>query len=127
MSRKRVIVTTAVAVAAFLSGGWFMQQGGRRDETVNPLRGAAVQLLSTIQSSVKLAASQTGAMLPEPNRYVLLGGAMALPGLVPYLQAGLRKPVELFHQESIFAETSSVIEPLAAMAYGPLSATEAVS
>ncbi|MDP3775853.1 MAG: S41 family peptidase [Gemmatimonadales bacterium] len=34
MSRKRVIVTTAVAVAAFLSGGWFMQQGTRRDETV---------------------------------------------------------------------------------------------
>jgi carboxyl-terminal processing protease len=34
MSRKRVIVTTAVAVVAFLSGGWFMQQGGRRDVSV---------------------------------------------------------------------------------------------
>ncbi len=34
MSRQRVIVTTAVAVAAFLSGGWFMQQGSRRDDSV---------------------------------------------------------------------------------------------
>jgi carboxyl-terminal processing protease len=34
MSRQRIVVTTAVAVVAFLSGGWFMQQGSRRDETV---------------------------------------------------------------------------------------------
>ncbi|MBI1722822.1 MAG: PDZ domain-containing protein [Gemmatimonadetes bacterium] len=34
MSRQRVIVTTAVAVVAFLSGGWFMQQGTRRGESV---------------------------------------------------------------------------------------------
>jgi carboxyl-terminal processing protease len=34
MSRQRIVVTTAVAVVAFLSGGWFMQQGGRRDEGV---------------------------------------------------------------------------------------------
>jgi carboxyl-terminal processing protease len=34
MSRQRVIVTTAVAVVAFLTGGWFMQQGGRRGESV---------------------------------------------------------------------------------------------
>ncbi len=34
MSRQRIIVTTAVAVVAFLSGGWFMQQGSRRDDNV---------------------------------------------------------------------------------------------
>ncbi len=34
MSRQRVFVTTAVAVVAFLSGGWFMQQGSRRDDSV---------------------------------------------------------------------------------------------
>ena len=34
MSRQRIIVTTAVAVVAFLSGGWFMQQGSRRDDSV---------------------------------------------------------------------------------------------
>jgi carboxyl-terminal processing protease len=34
MSRQRIMVTTAVAVVAFLSGGWFMQQGGRRDDGV---------------------------------------------------------------------------------------------
>lgn len=34
MSRQRIIVTTAVAVLAFLSGGWFMQQGTRRDDSV---------------------------------------------------------------------------------------------
>ena len=34
MSRQRIIVTSTVAVVAFLSGGWFMQQGSRRDETV---------------------------------------------------------------------------------------------
>ncbi|MBI4541501.1 MAG: PDZ domain-containing protein [Gemmatimonadetes bacterium] len=34
MSRQRLIVTTAVALVAFLSGGWFMQQGARRDESV---------------------------------------------------------------------------------------------
>jgi carboxyl-terminal processing protease len=33
MSRQRIVVTTAVALAAFLSGGWFMQQG-RRGESV---------------------------------------------------------------------------------------------
>ena len=34
MSRQRIIVTTAVAVVAFVSGGWFMQQGSRRDDSV---------------------------------------------------------------------------------------------
>ena len=34
MSRQRIVVMTAVAVVAFLSGGWFMQQGGRRDDGV---------------------------------------------------------------------------------------------
>jgi carboxyl-terminal processing protease len=34
MSRQRIVVTTAVAVVAFLSGGWFMQQGSRRDDGV---------------------------------------------------------------------------------------------
>ncbi len=34
MSRQRIVVTTAVAVVAFLSGGWFMQQGSRRDDSV---------------------------------------------------------------------------------------------
>ncbi len=34
MSRQRILVTTAVAVVAFLSGGWFMQQGSRRDDSV---------------------------------------------------------------------------------------------
>jgi carboxyl-terminal processing protease len=34
MSRQRIIVTTAVAVVAFLSGGWFMQQGSHRDDSV---------------------------------------------------------------------------------------------
>jgi len=35
MTRKRmVVVTSVVAVVAFLSGGWFMQQGSRSDETV---------------------------------------------------------------------------------------------
>ncbi len=34
MSRQRIVVTAAVAVVAFLSGGWFMQQGSRRDEGV---------------------------------------------------------------------------------------------
>jgi len=35
MTRQRVIVVTSVvAVVAFLSGGWFMQQGSRSDESV---------------------------------------------------------------------------------------------
>jgi len=35
MTRSRIIlVTSVVAVAAFLSGGWFMQQGSRNDESV---------------------------------------------------------------------------------------------
>jgi len=34
MSRQRVLVTSVVAVVAFLSGGWFMQQGSRSDESV---------------------------------------------------------------------------------------------
>ncbi len=34
MSRQRIVVTAAVAVVAFLCGGWFMQQGSRQDENV---------------------------------------------------------------------------------------------
>ncbi len=34
MTRQRILVTSAVAIVAFLSGGWFMQQGSRRDESV---------------------------------------------------------------------------------------------
>ena len=35
MTRQRIIlVTSVIAVAAFLSGGWFMQQGSRADESV---------------------------------------------------------------------------------------------
>ncbi|HXY18945.1 MAG TPA: hypothetical protein VEH83_03010, partial [Gemmatimonadales bacterium] len=37
MTRQRIIQVTSisvVAVAAFLSGGWFMQQGSRGDESV---------------------------------------------------------------------------------------------
>jgi carboxyl-terminal processing protease len=34
MSRQRIVVTSVVAVVAFLSGGWFMQQGSRPDESV---------------------------------------------------------------------------------------------
>jgi carboxyl-terminal processing protease len=35
MTRQRtIVVTTVVAVLAFLSGGWFMQQGSRSDESV---------------------------------------------------------------------------------------------
>jgi type IV pilus assembly protein PilM len=73
--------------------------GGRTEETVNPLRGAAAQLLSMIQSSLKFSRSQTGVKLPDPSRYVVLGGGMALPGLPAYLQNGLGKPVEVFHPQ----------------------------
>ncbi len=34
MSRQRILITSVVAVVAFLSGGWFMQQGSRSDESV---------------------------------------------------------------------------------------------
>jgi len=34
MSRRRILVTSTVAVVAFLSGGWFMQQGSRPSESV---------------------------------------------------------------------------------------------
>ena len=34
MSRQRVVVTSAVALIAFFSGGWLMQQGGRQDQNV---------------------------------------------------------------------------------------------
>ena len=34
MSRQRVLVTSVVAVVAFLSGGWFMQQGTGPDDSV---------------------------------------------------------------------------------------------
>jgi carboxyl-terminal processing protease len=34
MFPKRVIITSAVAVAAFFSGGWLMQQGGQRSTSV---------------------------------------------------------------------------------------------
>ncbi len=74
-----------------------VEQGGRREEVANTLRGTAAQLLSMVQTSLKFARGQTGANFPEPTRYVLLGGGAALPGLVSYLQAGLRKPVEVFH------------------------------
>jgi type IV pilus assembly protein PilM len=78
-----------------------VEQGGRREEVSNTLRGAAVQLLSMVQTSVKFARGQTGADLPEPTRYVLLGGGAALHGLVSYLQAGLKKPVEVFHPSAV--------------------------
>jgi type IV pilus assembly protein PilM len=78
-------------------GGTLDGGAGRREETVNPLRGAAAQLLSMVGSSAKFSRSQIGARLPDPNRYVLSGGAAALPGLLNYLGSGLRKPVEPFH------------------------------
>lgn len=34
MSRQRILITSVVAVVAFLSGGWFMQQGARPAESV---------------------------------------------------------------------------------------------
>lgn len=34
MSRQRVLVTSAIAVVAFLSGGWFLQQGARPSDSV---------------------------------------------------------------------------------------------
>jgi carboxyl-terminal processing protease len=34
MTRQRIIVTTAIAAVAFLSGGWFMSQGSRGDGNV---------------------------------------------------------------------------------------------
>jgi len=34
MSRQRILITSVVAVVAFLSGGWFMQQGTGQDESV---------------------------------------------------------------------------------------------
>jgi carboxyl-terminal processing protease len=34
MSRRRILITSAVAVVAFFSGGWFMQQGSRPSESV---------------------------------------------------------------------------------------------
>lgn len=34
MSRQRVVVTTLVAVVAFLSGGWLMQRGGQPSQSV---------------------------------------------------------------------------------------------
>ena len=34
MSRRRILITSTVAVVAFLSGGWFMQQGSRPSESV---------------------------------------------------------------------------------------------
>ena len=34
MTRQRILITSAVAVVAFLSGGWFMQQGTRSDVSV---------------------------------------------------------------------------------------------
>ena len=34
MSRQRIIITTIIAVVAFLSGGWFMQQGTRPEDSV---------------------------------------------------------------------------------------------
>ena len=34
MSRQRILITSVVAVVAFLSGGWFMQQGSGSGESV---------------------------------------------------------------------------------------------
>jgi C-terminal processing protease CtpA/Prc len=34
MSRQRILITSVVAVVAFLSGGWFMQQGAGPTESV---------------------------------------------------------------------------------------------
>jgi type IV pilus assembly protein PilM len=91
------------AEAAKLRSGTVDPAAGRGDDSVNSLRGAAAQLLSMIQSSLKFSRSQTGVRLPEPTRYVLLGGGAALHGLVSYLQAGLGRPVEVFHPEAASA------------------------
>jgi type IV pilus assembly protein PilM len=85
------------AEAAKLRSGSLESSAGHRDDMVNPLRGAAAQLLSTVGSSVKFGRSQTGVRFPDPARFAALGGALGLPGLVSYLQSGLNKPVEVFH------------------------------
>jgi len=80
-----------------IKGGTLEPGGGsRREETVSPLRTAAMQLVSTIQSSLKIVRSQVGVAIGEPTRYVLLGGGSTLPGLNTYLQNSLGRPVEVF-------------------------------
>jgi len=86
------------AEALKLKGGTVEPGGaGRKEETVNPLRGTAAQILSMIQASLRFSKAQIGVRFPEPTQYFLAGGAVRLPGLVTYLQQGLQKPVEIFH------------------------------
>lgn len=76
-------------------GGLDDRDRGVHHDTVMPLRGAAGQVLSMIQSTLRIAASQTGAKLPPVTRVVASGGAMRLRGLLPFLAQGLGRPVEL--------------------------------
>jgi type IV pilus assembly protein PilM len=56
---------------------------------VGPLRSVAGQLLQLAQSTVRLAASQTGIRLPSVTRLWMTGSVLRLPGLAEFLERGL--------------------------------------
>ncbi|MBN1441879.1 MAG: pilus assembly protein PilM [Planctomycetes bacterium] len=69
--------------------------------TVQPLRGAAGQLLGMLQSSLRFSAGQTGVSLPPLTRLWLTGGGARLRGLPEYLGAALGdKRVDVFDAAS---------------------------
>ena len=84
-------------------GGLDEKERGVLLETVTPLRTAAGQLLSMLQSSLRFSSSQIGVNLPPLQRVVLLGGAMKLRGLAGFIAQGLGKPAELFQPSGLKA------------------------
>jgi type IV pilus assembly protein PilM len=77
-------------------GGLDDREKGVFYDSVPLLRTAAGQLLGMLQSSLRFAATQTGARLPPVSRIVLMGGGMRLRGLQAFLGQGLGCDAEEF-------------------------------
>lgn len=93
-------------------GGLAAEEAGVHPETIAPLAETASQMLAILQSSIRFAATQTGARLPPLSRIVLLGGGMRLRGLGTFLARSFGKPTELF-QPSGLRLASSLAGPAA--------------
>ncbi len=87
-------------------GGLEAKQG-ILDDTVAPLRATGGQLLTLIQSTVRLASTQINLTLPPLTRVVTLGGGFGLRGLDQFLAQGLRCAVEPFRPAGLSVEADA--------------------
>lgn len=71
------------------------------EQLTGSIRAGATQIQSLIQSSLRVARTQTGVALPAPGRIVLSGGTTRLDGLASFLERSLKAPVELFKPQRL--------------------------